>query len=196
MKLAPLIPFSGLNEEITRNYTIQAGATVSRSQIELRFKIEAKTSATFSEIIFPEPVPHGHRKDELWKSTCFEGFIPSHGTPAYLEFNGASNGDWNWYAFEDYRKEMKPIVLTQRLEPCAVSLSKSNKDLEMCWVLPLAGVAQGLGMHVNTAHVLGPLGLTVVLQTKQAVTYWALAHTGPKPDFHQRASFRYDPIRN
>ena len=196
MKLTPLKPFPFLHETQTRLYKISAAAEVSTAQIELRYRIEATTPEAFSAIVFPPVVPKPKRKDELWKTTCFECFIPGSGTDAYLEFNGSPSGDWNWYGFQSYRNGMKPITTSARVEPKAVSMSKSDRDMEVTWILPMSGVMQGFGVQGESVQGFDPFGLTVVLHTKDATLYWALSHDGVKPDFHTRASFIYDPIRN
>ncbi len=185
-----------MHETQARLYKVAAGAFVSTSQIELRYRIEATTPEAFSAIVLPPVAPKPKRKDELWKTTCFEVFIPGADTEAYLEFNGSPSGDWNWYGFQSYRTGMKPIATSARVEPKAVSMSKSEKDLEVTWILPMSGVMQGFGMHGESLQNFDPFGLTVVLHTKDATLYWALNHDGVKPDFHTRASFIYDPIRN
>jgi len=196
MKLAPLFAFPFLHEAYVKQYRVSAGAHVATSQIEIRFRIEAQTIAAFEAILLPAVHPKPSRKDELWKSTCFECFLPGKNVPTYLEFNASPSGDWNWYSFQDYRSGMKPVPLTSRLEPKAVSMSKSEKDLEVTWVLPMSGVVQGFASHGESVQAFDPFGLSVVLQTKEVTTYWALAHDGIKPDFHTRTSFRYDPFRN
>jgi hypothetical protein len=196
MKLTSLRAFPFLHETQTRLYKVSAGAAISTSQIELRYRIEGTTPEAFSAIVIPEVSPKPKRTDELWKTTCFECFIPGHETDAYLEFNGSPSGDWNWYGFQSYRSGMKPITASARLEPKAVSMSKSDRDLEVTWILPMSGVLQGFNVHGESVQSVDPFGLTVVLHTQLATLYWALNHDGVKPDFHQRASFIYDPVRN
>jgi len=59
----------------------------------------------------PTPMPAsniiGVRRSELWLDTCFECFLGSAEEAAYLEFNFSPKGDWQCYAFEDYRQGMQ-----------------------------------------------------------------------------------------
>jgi hypothetical protein len=196
MNLVPLLAFPFLHDALAKLYKVSAGAKVSTSQIELRYKIEAKTPEAFQEIILPVIAKKPARKDELWNSTCFECFLPGKNMKTYLEFNGSPSGDWNWFSFQDYRAGMKAVPLSARIEPKAVSMSKSERELEVTWILPMSGVLQGFASHGESVQSFDPMGLTVVLHTKAATLYFALAHDGVKPDFHTRASFRYDSVRN
>jgi hypothetical protein len=196
MKLVSLTPYPFLHEQHANGFKIMAGAAVSASQIQLRFRIEAKTPALFSQINLPTIKSKPERKEELWKGTCFECFIPAEEGDAYLEFNGAPSGDWNWYSFKNYREGMMPTPVNPGLLPKQVSMSTSTKELDVNWVLPFSGLKQGF-LAAGASHVsLGNLGLCVVLSTKIATTYWAIQHSGVKPDFHLRESFIYDSFRN
>ena len=196
MKLVPLLPFPFMHEAQSKLYRVFAGARVTTSQVSLHYKIEALHADAFNAIILPGISKKPIRKDELWKTTCFECFVPGRGISSYLEFNGSPSGDWNWYSFQGYRAAMKPVPLSSRLEPKAVSLSKSDRELEVTWVLPMSGILQGFASHGESVQAFDPMGLSVVLHTSAATLYYALAHDGVKPDFHTRASFRYDPFRN
>jgi len=196
MKLVPLKAFPFMHEAQAKLYKVSAGANVTPAQIELRYKIEALTNEAFAAIVIPPMPKRPSRKNELWKTTCFECFIPGKGISTYLEFNGSPCGDWNWYSFQNYRAGVKPVSLASRLEPKAVSMSKSERELEVTWILPMSGVIQGFASHGESIQQFDPLGLTVVLHTSAVTLYWALNHEGVKPDFHTRGSFTYDPVRN
>src|SRR4051812_30555629 len=55
------------------------------------------------------------RRDNLWRSTCIEGFAARAGGAAYPKINLASSGDWNAYPFSGYRKEMAPAEVARFL---------------------------------------------------------------------------------
>jgi hypothetical protein len=188
LKIAPLLAFPFLQDAEAKLYRVSAGASLSSSQIELYFKIEAETELAFSAIALPAQNETPLRKDELWKTTCFECFLPGKGISNYLEFNGSPSGDWNWYSFQDYRQGMKPVPVANAREPKMISMKKSARTLDVTWVLPITG-----DLPVQDFD---PMGLTVVLHTTAATLYFAFIHAGEKPDFHTRASFKYDPVRN
>jgi hypothetical protein len=124
------------------------------------------------------------RKDELWKTTCFEFFLAIKDRPEYWEYNMSPSGDWNVYRMDAYRRigfrEERSI---QRLQVEAWE----EADL----------------FHLNAAVDLNPIfqqddhvevGITAVIQTKDGnESYWALAHPAPHPDFHLRESFILAP---
>ena len=196
MKLVGLKPFPFLHASHSKSFQVFAGAEVSSSQIQLHYRIKAISKEAFASIILPDISEKPARLDDLWKSTCFECFIPVKDGTAYLEFNGSPSGDWNWYAFRDYRAGMNSVPVVAGLIPKQVSLSRSETELEVKWILPFAGVKQGLLSGGAVPTDLGAFGLTVVLNTQVATTYWATKHDGVKPDFHLRASFTYDSFRH
>ncbi|MBC7397641.1 MAG: hypothetical protein H7333_09385 [Bdellovibrionales bacterium] len=196
MSLARLKPFPFLHASHANAFQVFAGAEVSTSHIELHYRIKANSKESFDSIIFPDLLSKPLRQDDLWKSTCFEAFTPARESSAYLEFNGAPNGNWNWYAFRDYRQGMTLVPVVPGLMPKQVSISRGETEFEAKWILPFAGVRQGLLSGGAGPNDLGRFGLTVVLSTQEATTYWAVEHVGVKPDFHLKASFTYDPFRN
>lgn len=117
----------------------------------------------------------GSRRDELWKTTCFEAFVQPEGESDYAEFNFAPSGDWAAYDFDSYRHGMSPLELGA---PPYVRV----EDNLTWWTLG-ATVAIPSGRHWN-------LGLGAVIEEADGTrSYWALAHTGDKPDFHDPACF-------
>lgn len=114
--------------------------------------------------------------DGLWQHTCLELFIAGDGDPAYREFNFAPSGEWASYAFAGYRvrDETGPRVqpvLDWQFDDGALRLrvQLSARDLP-------AGDWK--------------LGIAAVLEDEQGgLSYWALQHPAPAPDFHHRDGF-------
>ena len=50
------------------------------------------------------------RRDELWRTTCFEAFVMTEGDSRYREFNFAPSGAWAAYAFSRYRQGLSPGI--------------------------------------------------------------------------------------
>ena len=110
------------------------------------------------------------RRDELWKTTCFEAFLRAQGEDSYREWNFAPSGDWAAYDFSACREGMAAADVTEpyiRME-----------DNMRWWTL-------GATIAVGPDHS-WHLGLSAVLEEKDGTkSYWALAHCDPeKPDFH------------
>jgi hypothetical protein len=196
MEMRALQAFPNLHREHTRAYKVSAGASVSSGELNLLFRIEASRPELMNEIILAQARDRVARKDELWKETCFEAFIPHANGDAYLEFNGSPGGDWNLYSFKAYREGMSPVPVSANAWPRLISRTSGEKDLEIRWSLPMASIKQGFfSLGIGDIRF-APLGLTVVMNASAATTYWALQHDGIKPDFHLRSSFTYDSIRD
>ena len=124
----------------------------------------------------------GRRRDELWRSTCFEMFMKRRDDPGYWEFNVAPSGDWAAYRFTKFRDGMENedaveiLRIEQDRRPDGFRL---EAEIDAA-ALPLA---DGCGLQ---------LGFSAVLEDRHGETaYWALAHPPGKPDFHHVSNFAY-----
>ena len=125
--------------------------------------------ATADRFVIPDAEEPG-RRDELWKTTCFEAFLQADGDESYREWNFAPSGDWAAYDFSTYREGMTAAEVA---EPYV------RFEDNMTWWAVGATIAVPAETHWR-------LGLSAVLEEKDgAKSYWALAHADPgKPDFH------------
>jgi hypothetical protein len=119
------------------------------------------------------------RAHELWRQTCFEAFLAPEGKPGYLEFNVTPSGAWAAYGFDARRQGMRPLELPQ---PPEIATNRGDRSLEVTvqFLLPFAAPAWRLGLAAVLEEVEGTM------------SYWALAHPGPLPDFHDPAGFLLD----
>ena len=119
------------------------------------------------------------RRDRLWESTCLECFFGWPDRPGYWEVNLSPNGDWNVYAFADYRQGMCEEAAVAAL---TVDVARDGDTLALSVLLPTAGlVAEDDSLRI---------GLCAVLQERAGrESYWALAHPADQPDFHDRRGF-------
>ncbi len=128
------------------------------------------------------------RIDGLWQHTCFEAFIGTSGNAAYREFNFAPSGDWAAYRFSAERvrddaaqaapSPAPPRIVSRRSRPADVFTL--GAEFPAAWLPDAAD---------------GPwhLGLSAVIETEDgALSYWALHHPAPRPDFHHRDGW---PVR-
>ena len=150
--------------------------------VELAAAFGAMATANFwfgidapaSRFVIPEAAEPA-RADGLWKTSCFEAFLREAGQDGYREWNFAPSGEWAAYDFTSYRENMaaadvgaEPYI---RLE-----------DNLTWWTL-------GATIAVETGKS-WDLSLTGVLEeTDGTKSYWALAHTPEKPDFHHPDCF-------
>lgn len=116
------------------------------------------------------------RRDELWRTTCFEAFLREDGGEAYREWNFSPSGDWAAYDFTGHREGMTAADSDQ---PPYIRM----EDNLTWWTL-------GATIAVP-AGVAWRLGLSAVLEERDGTTsYWALAHApGDTPDFHHPDCF-------
>src|SRR5215218_1885106 len=116
-----------------------------------------------------------HRAHELWQTTCFEAFLRPLGEESYREWNFAPSGDWAAYEFTAYRDNMTPAEIDA--EPYI-----RMEDNFTWWAF---GATIAVPSDTNWE-----LGLSVVLEEKDGTkSYWALAHPGERPDFHDPGCF-------
>jgi hypothetical protein len=121
------------------------------------------------------PSDHPTRRDELWKTTCFEAFVQGEGENAYREYNFAPSGDWTAYDFSARREGMGEAELAN---PPYIRL----EDNLTWWTLG-ATFAIEVGRQWR-------LGLSAVIEESDGTkSYWALVHDGQTPDFHDPACF-------
>lgn len=111
--------------------------------------------------------------DGLWRTTCFEAFLRPSGQDSYREWNFAPSGEWAAYDFSNTREGMTPAEVAV---PCV------RMEDNLTWWTLGATIAGEAGAW--------QLGLSAVLEEKDGTkSYWALAHSADKPDFHAPGCF-------
>ena len=138
------------------------------------------------------PVTAAARADELWRHTCFEAFIRTSSGPAYYEFNFAPSTQWAAYRFDSYRmgKHVATEISAPRID------ARSNEEcytlrtsLELDELLPPARFSAGEG-GTGGGDAAWRLGLSALLEEASGrKSYWALAHSTGRPDFHHADCF-------
>lgn len=130
-------------------------------------------------IQWPTLVTSNPREDFLWEQTCFEIFIGAKGEDFYREINLSPSQAWQAYQFEEYRypEDMPPqaawdIELNQ--------LKRTHYGLN---------VSLDLGEFMATHKLKWTdlfIGLTSVLNTTQGEQHYAMQHSSPQADFHNK----------
>ena len=122
--------------------------------------------------------------DGLWQHTCFEAFVGTEGNSAYREFNFAPSADWAAYLFSDERVRDVAAETAASLAPPRIVTSRSRGA-----VFTL-GAEVPAGWLPDAADRSWSLGLSAVIESADGrLSYWALRHMAPRPDFHQRAGW-------
>ncbi|HAZ13296.1 MAG: hypothetical protein A2X86_15260 [Bdellovibrionales bacterium GWA2_49_15] len=166
------------------NDTISVSGIVTKQELCLH-ALYLITGELKNVLIREKPDRPPARQNGLWESTCFELFLKHPRTPEYVEFNFAPNGDWNAYHFNDYRKDMQEF---QGLENLEITFSQTKDAYQLKASIILKEKSSFLTDNAEGRHVYA--GLTAVLEkTSGQKNYWALQHSGPKPDFHLAPSF-------
>lgn len=146
---------------------------VERHGALLTFTYEIAAAA--DAIAVPAPA-EPRRTDGLWKQTCCEAFIGRPGG-AYAEFNFSPSGAWAAYLFSAPRTGMADLPLAS---PPRIACRFRVDRLELAATIDLTE----LPIPVDA------LALSVVVSDPQgAVSYWALAHPAPAPNFHHPDGF-------
>lgn len=120
------------------------------------------------------------RGDQLWRRSCFECFLAATGEEGYCEVNFCPDGCWNVYRFPGYRRGMSEVAdasLQLKIAGDLESLDLAARfrlPEEFCDRRPLQAALSAVLLHGDGAR-----------------SYWALAHLGDEPDFHDRRSFLY-----
>lgn len=132
-----------------------------------------------ADVLIPPPAELPDRRHGLWQETCFEFFLALKTTPGYWEGNLSPAGHWNVYRFSDYREGMQEEATFATL-PYRVETQADRLTLALeCSLKQIIPPDQPLEVAVSA----------VIKHADGRVTYWALDHTGPHPDFHRRESF-------
>ncbi len=132
-----------------------------------------------AELLIPTPAKSCERRQGLWEETCLEFFLGIPGYGSYREFNLSPSGHWNVYHFTSYRKGMKE-------DPGFTSLPFSMSNGPGSLRLSLQVDLKNIFLAVQSMEI----AVSAVIKDKKGkITYWALAHPGPQPDFHSRESF-------
>lgn len=147
-----------------------------KSNLALHYFVTGKTD----NLLLPPAIPLA-RGDELWQHTCFEAFIGTTSGGPYNEFNFAPSMEWAAYEFSDYRKGMSPLneidapQMDAQLDDEGYQLQVSL-NLDRLTNLP-AGADWRLGVSA------------IIEETGGDKSYWALAHSPGKADFHRADCF-------
>jgi hypothetical protein len=168
-----LIPFPARN---IPHITIKGRISRQSNILTLHYSMVGN----MDEIFLPSLSVHPIRKDELWKTTCFEFFLAIKDQPQYWEFNMSPTGDWNVYRMEAFRQVgFREEAAIQQLP---LEIKKNTADFVLDAVVDLNSIIQGEQSL--------EIGVTAVIQTKDGnQTFWALNHPAPQADFHLRESF-------
>lgn len=141
-------------------------------------------SGDVTALRLPAPAAPGPA-DGLWQHSCFEAFVGASGDTAYREFNFSPSGQWAAYRFSSERVR----------DPA----SETPIAPHMSWQSSVDGLSLQVWLPLLALPPVVPgrpwdLGLTAVIETVDGqLSYWALRHSGTRPDFHHRGGWLTRP---
>ena len=143
--------------------------------LRVRFRVDGDVS----RIRLPA-TGFARRSDGLWQHTCFEAFLRPDARQSYHEFNFAPSGDWAVYRFGSRRGERSLPALPAP----AIGFGASRSHCELSAEFSIAALPELAAAPTLQA------GVCAVIETVAgSLSYWALAHGGERPDFHDPATF-------
>jgi hypothetical protein len=132
-----------------------------------------------ADVLFAAPAAP-ERRDELWRTTCFEAFFVLEDSHEYTEFNFAPSAAWASYHFTSYRTGMKPAI---DLDPPRITVKSAADRFDLTAALTFPHRLWDIDRAALTA---------VIEETNGRKSYWALKHPPGKPDFHHAVGFVLD----
>ena len=159
-----------------RSFVVETDAAALPSALVVLFRIAGDATR-----LHLPPTGFARRTDGLWHHSCFEVFLRAGTGASYYEFNFAPSGDWAAYRFGRPRSERSAPELPAPRVECR----SFPEGYELSATLPVAALPEIARASTIEA------GIAAVIEADVGtLSYWALAHGGPKPDFHDPATFR------
>lgn len=156
--------------------SIEVAARRNGDALELRYRLTGDPA----QLNIPAH-REARRADKLWQHTCFELFCSDSVTTAYYELNFSPSTEWAIYRFDAYRTGMTAVEIP--VEP-RIDVQLHARGLDLHARVDLTALAALRGCSVLR------LGLSAVIEEADGrLSYWALAHPAPKPDFHHHGGF-------
>ena len=154
------------------------GIEVSVSRAEGKLTVMYRLDGDLDRLRVPQERP-ACATDRLWEHTCFELFVARSGAADYYELNFAPYGASAVYAFGAYRQR-----LDRELTAKAPRRQWGDASCRLIAEVELSALGPA---YVDAELV---LGVSAVIEDADGqLSYWALAHPQPKPDFHHRDAF-------
>jgi hypothetical protein len=148
--------------------------------------VEFQLAAELRAVRLVPTVCQPQRRDELWRHTCFEVFARHGNEKRYCEFNFSACGDWAAYQFDNYRgtrrdAEQQPIDVSLQTTGLAQIRLRARIDLRSAFASEAVAL-DAADWRLNCA--------AVIESTDGSLSYWAVHHPRPLPDFHDGEGFR------
>lgn len=182
--LVPFEPKKSVNQ-------VEVGFELIDNKLHLKYLL----SGSLDKILKLDESLQINRKNEIWKSTCFEFFLKSPQQNHYWEMNLSPSGDWNFYHLEDYRKSLKEEALIGTPQ---IQKDFNGEKFQLSCSFDLNSLMNSIMISKGIAASVFQMGLSCILQKRDlTVEYYSLGHSKEKPDFHNSqfflASLKFSP---
>jgi hypothetical protein len=170
-----LIPFDKTNSPKTE---VKVELNQNHDSVFLSFRI--KDGLSFIDL--GSSTPNKERVIKLWEKTCFEFFLKN-SADEYVEFNFSPCFEWNCFYF---KKTGDPLAEWEKMNRPETQILLSIDHFFLMVELKKELFPPGF-FNQNTEL---SVGITSVLKNKSGqLSYWALAHSDTRPNFHDFRSF-------
>lgn len=137
------------------------------------------------QIIWSEKLLDFPRQDYLWEQTCFELFMGVKGQDYYREINLSPSNAWQVYQFEEYRyPDTTPPMLSNDIE--LISLQRTRFGLTT--TLDINPFLHQQQLKMKDLF----FGLSAVIVTAKQQHLFAMQHSSPQADFHNKRDWLYE----
>jgi hypothetical protein len=155
--------------------TITGDVARRADTLAIRYELRGRLDV----LVIPPPARTPARRNGLWEETCFECFLAVEDSPCYWEFNLSPSGCWNVYRFSGVRESMAE---EEAFSSLVITAERNENTVSLRLETSLGGI-------IRAGEPLDVAVRAVVKEKAGALSYWALTHCGPRPDFHRRESF-------
>jgi hypothetical protein len=169
-----LKPFEGASPDVE----IKGRAVRDKNILTVHYEL----AGNLQDIDIPARNHKPSRVKGLWENTCFELFAAAGDESPYREFNLSPSGDWNVFRFERYEEHRRVADLKE--DPLFTALPFRTEKQPGTFSLDLGFSLEGIARTDQPLEI----GISAVVKSGTR-SFWALAHSGPRPDFHRRDSF-------
>lgn len=166
------------NSPILRKLKYPLQVDVSIEIIEKIIYLSYSISGDISSIIIPSISDIPQRKDDLWKTTCFELFLANKTKRNYIELNLSPSLNYNIYSFSDYRADMN-LENSFIIRNTSVKHEKTKFNIKF--------MLESINI-INTDDLLINIS-TVIKYSNDKSKYYAVMHNKDKADFHKKNTF-------
>ncbi len=174
--------------DLSQEFSIEVYAQRHDSAIQASFRLKGP----LEKLKMPHTTkPKGPEfNQELWKHSCFELFLKSPDSDFYWEWNFAPNLDWGHFSFESYRM---PAINPSHSAGIQSFQAITEKSASLEILVQIRPEHSPWLMWALMNRLPLKIGFAAIVEFQDStLSYWALKHPGPKPDFHLEESFAFN----